>query len=98
MNLLLGSTALCAQSPSLHRVDSLPYLADTPCMYAANVATKNDNHLFYWLIPQPHEQPSQVPLVISMNGGPGSTSMNSLFTETGPLRVTQRDLDDPDSF
>jgi carboxypeptidase D len=33
-----------------------------------------------------------------MNGGPGSTSMNALFMETGPLRVTQSDLSDMDSF
>lgn len=33
-----------------------------------------------------------------MNGGPGSTSMNALFTENGPLRVTQHDGSDFDSF
>ena len=33
-----------------------------------------------------------------MNGGPGSTSMNALFMETGPLRVTQLDPDNDNSF
>lgn len=32
-----------------------------------------------------------------MNGGPGSTSMNALFMENGPLRVTQPS-DDFDDF
>jgi len=31
------------------------------------------------------------PLVIFLNGGPGSSSMIALFTENGPLRV-QKDL------
>ena len=33
-----------------------------------------------------------------MNGGPGSTSMNAVWTETGPMRVTQADPADLDSF
>ena len=33
-----------------------------------------------------------------MNGGPGSTSMNALFTENGPLRVTKLDPNDEDSY
>lgn len=33
-----------------------------------------------------------------MNGGPGSTSMNALFTENGPLRVTQTNSTDNSSF
>jgi carboxypeptidase C (cathepsin A) len=33
-----------------------------------------------------------------MNGGPGSTSMNALFLENGPLRVAQNDPLDYDSF
>lgn len=28
-------------------------------------------------------------MVIYLNGGPGSTSMNALFTGNGPLRVTE---------
>lgn len=39
-----------------------------------------------------------VPLIIYMNGGPGSTSMNALFMEQGPLRVNQNDPNDLDSF
>jgi len=33
-----------------------------------------------------------------MNGGPGSTSQNALWMETGPMRVTQADPNDFDSF
>jgi carboxypeptidase C (cathepsin A) len=66
-------------------------------MYAANMraSTTHHNYFFYWLFPNPQTNPgseqsdlASVPLVINMNGGPGSTSMNSLFTEAGPLRCS----------
>ena len=101
----------CAQSPNGHRVDSLPYFdtqkSSLPCMYAANMraSTTHHNYFFYWLFPNPQTNPgseqsdlASVPLVINMNGGPGSTSMNSLFTEAGPLRCSQQDPADLDSF
>lgn len=60
-------------------------------MYAANMqsSTTHDNKFFYWLFPRPgslEKLDVGVPLVINMNGGPGSTSMNSVFMEAGPLR------------
>jgi len=58
-------------------------------MYAGNLKSTPDykNHYFFWLFPKPQTTNSEVPLVIYLNGGPGSTSMNALFTENGPLRV-----------
>ena len=98
----------CLQSPHGHRVDTLPYFktdinSEFPCMYAANMKSseKFDNNLFYWLFPTPNEENlnlSDIPLVINMNCGLGSTSMYGLFTETGPLRVKQLDPNDHDSF
>ena len=67
-------------------------------MYAASIATDNNNHLFYWLFEKPQEMPTLVPLVMIMNGGPGFSSLNSLFTETGPLRVSQKDPMNQDSY
>ena len=97
--------ASCPQSPSNHRVDSLPYYksGDLPCMYAANMSgsDKYDNLFFYWLFPKPEEtteEDSSTPLIIYMNGGPGSTSMNALFTENGPLYAVKTDEDDEDSY
>lgn len=104
----------CTQSPSAHRVDSLPYFtpgdqgdftlgSSLPCMYAGNMKASqtHENNFFYWLFPSPHTQETdlaEVPLVINMNGGPGSTSMNSVFMEAGPLRSYWNDPEDFDSF
>ena len=84
----------CPQSPSNHRVESLPYWAedfDIPCMYAANMKSSDtyDNYFFYWLMPNPDSTSTDNPLIIYLNGGPGSTSMNALFTANGPLRVEE---------
>ena len=70
-------------------------------MYAGNLKSSDlyNNNVFYWLFQSPDQTPSKdVPLVVYMNGGPGSTSMNALFMETGPLRVVQTDPNDNDSF
>lgn len=59
-------------------------------MYAGTLkssTTTNDN-IFYWLFRDPNRA-STVPLVIWLNGGPGSTSMFGLFAENGPLRVSR---------
>ena len=75
---------------------------DFPCMYAANIksSTLYKNNFFYWLFPKPDItlELADVPLVINMNGGPGSTSMNSVFMEAGPLRCYWNDPEDLDSF
>jgi len=58
-----------------------------PCMYAGNMRSSDqyDNEFFYWLFPNPDKD--DLPIVLYMNGGPGSTSMNALFMENGPLTV-----------
>jgi len=69
-------------------------------MYAGNLRSEHSHHnyFFYWLFQTTDTWSSNTPLVIYMNGGPGSTSMNALFMETGPFRVTQSDPTDMDSF
>ena len=87
----------CAQSTSGYRVDSLSYFAGDylPCMYAGNMLSsdKYENYFFFWLFPKTYsatlECSGDCPLIIYLNGGPGSTSMNALFTENGAFRVKQ---------
>ena len=44
--------------------------------------------MFYWLFKNTSLDDS-APLILWLNGGPGSSSMFGLFLENGPLRVTK---------
>lgn len=90
----------CTQSPSGHRINELPYWSmdfDLPCMYSGELlsSTEYENYFFYWLAPRPSDMgdTDTSPLVVYLNGGPGSTSMNALWTGNGPLRVTETGSD-----
>lgn len=64
-----------------------------PCMYSGNLLSSDtyENYFFYWLSPRPEELTppgaEDSPLIVYLNGGPGSSSMNALWTGNGPLRV-----------
>jgi carboxypeptidase C (cathepsin A) len=58
-------------------------------MYAGTFkvqATPDPHHLFYWFFKN-QSLGDDTPVVLWMNGGPGSTSMFGLWLENGPLRV-----------
>lgn len=64
-------------------------------MYSGNLSSSDEyeNYFFYWLLTRPDDlakdSNSDSPLIVYLNGGPGSTSMNALWTGCGPLRVNQ---------
>jgi len=68
-------------------------------MYSGNLLSSDTyaNYFFYWLHPRPAElaigkaNADTSPLIMYLNGGPGSSSMNALWTGNGPLRVTETD-------
>ena len=68
-------------------------------MYSGQLRSSStyENYFFYWLAPRPDSlAPSSgdsSPLIVYLNGGPGSTSMNALWTGNGPLRVSETGSD-----
>mmetsp|Transcript_43309 Transcript_43309/g.57327 ORF Transcript_43309/g.57327 Transcript_43309/m.57327 type:complete len:196 (-) Transcript_43309:1738-2325(-) len=68
---------------------------DLPCFYSGNLRSSETykNYFFYWLAPRPSDlskdNSTDAPLIIYLNGGPGSSSMNALWTGNGPLRVSE---------
>jgi carboxypeptidase C (cathepsin A) len=61
-------------------------------MYSGTIKVSNsvqkdsNHHLFYWFFRNTAK--SDLPLVLWLNGGPGSPSMFGLFLENGPLRIS----------
>ncbi|KAF9579777.1 hypothetical protein BGW38_003836 [Lunasporangiospora selenospora] len=45
--------------------------------------------MFYWFFPAINPKVKDPPLIIWLQGGPGSSSMIGLFFENGPIRVTE---------
>jgi len=68
-----------------------------PCFYSGHLLSsdKYENYFYYWMTPRPDDLASgsndDSPLIVYLNGGPGSTSMNALWTGSGPLRVVSTD-------
>ena len=68
-----------------------------PCFYSGHLLSSDqyENYFFYWLAPRPEDlvpsgsSNNESPLIVYLNGGPGSTSMNALWTGNGPLRVRE---------
>jgi len=50
------------------------------------VNIRENNDIFYWLF-ESRSNPSTDPLIIWLNGGPGASSLISLFLENGPFRI-----------
>ena len=81
----------CNAAPSEHLITSLPGLINGSSVnfsqYAGYVMlnkTRNKK-LFYWFV-ESQRDPASDPLVLWMNGGPGSSSLLGMLTEHGPFR------------
>lgn len=79
---------------SSHRITHLPGL-DEPINFDQysgylKVNETADTELFYWYV-ESQSDPSNDPLVLWLNGGPGCSSLLGFFEETGPFYV-KKDL------
>lgn len=65
--------------------------ADNIPSYSGFITLNNtwESNLFFWLFPA-QENADELPLVVWLQGGPGSTSLYGLFKENGPYLVEAR--------
>lgn len=88
---LLG--AVCSGAPAEHLVKTLPGLQNAtgvPFKQYAGYVTVDQAHnrrLFYWFV-ESQRNPAKDPVVLWLNGGPGSSSLVGFLTEHGPFRPT----------
>ena len=82
-------------------VGPLPWAeGETPISdsYAGFIDIRNESHqdanlgnaggsMFFWLFEAQEKQIEEAPLIIWLQGGPGSSSMIGLFEEMGPIKV-----------
>ncbi len=54
--------------------------------YSGYLNATEGRHLFYWFF-ESQKNPSEDAVVLWLNGGPGSSSLEALFTQTEPFRV-----------
>ncbi|CAB3399767.1 unnamed protein product [Caenorhabditis bovis] len=84
-----SSSTNCTRAQA-DRIVSLPGLpVDMKFRQYSGFLDGNKNHkIHYWLV-ESENDPTHDPLLLWLNGGPGSSSLMGLFEENGPYRVSK---------
>ena len=68
------SQGICEQDPNVKSITGYADIAP-------------DQHIFFWFFEARNIEPTQAPLTVWLNGGPGASSMIGAFQENGPCGV-----------
>ncbi|EGG18539.1 peptidase S10 family protein [Cavenderia fasciculata] len=58
-----------------------------------NINETSNGNIFFWFIQANVSNPETAPVAIWINGGPGCSSMDGLFLENGPFRLSPNDTE-----
>ncbi|XP_071102210.1 probable serine carboxypeptidase CPVL [Haliotis cracherodii] len=87
------------QAQNLSRVGPLQDSSVPSYTGFITVNTHYNSNLYFWFIPAQHADPSTAPLILWLDGGPGTSSLFGLFVQNGPfivdkdLKLSQRKAD-----
>lgn len=101
-HLLVGSILAAAAHGAIEadKITSLPgFVGPLPSTHYSGYIpvgklSGTDGHLHYWLI-ESENNPSTDPIVLWLNGGPGSSSLIGLLTENGQVVTNDESLTNP---
>ncbi|CAJ0607072.1 unnamed protein product [Cylicocyclus nassatus] len=82
-------TNLAILAPSGDLVPNLPALNFTSAFksYSGYLQASSTDDFRYWLV-ESQNKPTEDPLILWLNGGPGCSSLSGLFEELGPFKVS----------
>uniref|UniRef100_A0A3B3CZ54 Lysosomal protective protein n=1 Tax=Oryzias melastigma TaxID=30732 RepID=A0A3B3CZ54_ORYME len=83
------ASLLCAgAAPAADKITYMPGLYKQPSFkqFSGYLKGTQGKHLHYWFV-ESQSNPSQDPVVLWLNGGPGCSSLYGLLTEHGPFRI-----------
>ncbi|VDL63733.1 unnamed protein product [Nippostrongylus brasiliensis] len=88
--LLNAGTQNCSRKES-DRIITMPGLnvSLTFKQYSGFLKGSDTHMLHYWLAEAEMVDPASAPLLLWLNGGPGSSSLEGLFFENGPFRISK---------
>ncbi|KAI3396810.1 hypothetical protein diail_11639 [Diaporthe ilicicola] len=68
--------------------------------FAGYVDVSETQHMYFWMFEARNGNPTAAPLTVRLDGGPGASSMNGLFSEMGPCSIdsTGKVVNNPLSF